>query len=427
MVREIIVRNDSNETLAPPRVRLSFDEEIGMENVWGATAALNGKTVQLTGAEWNASVAPGDRARMAFKGIGKADGITCTVLEEGQDVEVQASAQQQVNQPVSREDEPAADESAPDESSLVEAGSFEVAELIEPVVIEAMPTEESSGDEASTDEVAVDETTDEGEPVEDGSPEGLDAGDAPLDPMAEEPGDEEPSEPADDSGSRVVWSDDAIEAGSPGQRWRGLADTQIIGDCGEGRGKCMEVSYEPTSRGSSRIQTSVDLPEGTDYSVRYDIRFGEGFEFVQGGKLPGLAPSEPTAGCRAASADSWSARPMWRAEGAGQAYYYGQDRSNSCGEGEYGSAGAFKPGQWQTIEMRVRLNSDVVNYDGEITLNVDGQEVSRNDNLRLRTSKSAAANISSFLFSTFYGGADPSWAPSKTTSIRYDNFQVLAN
>ena len=42
----------------------------------------------------------------------------------------------------------------------------------------------------------------------------------------------------------------------------------------------------------------------------------------------------------------------------------------------------------------------------------------------LRLSGNANVNIDKFLFSTFYGGADPSWSPSKTTYVYYDNFSV---
>ncbi|MFK7891177.1 MAG: polysaccharide lyase [Granulosicoccus sp.] len=225
----------------------------------------------------------------------------------------------------------------------------------------------------------------------------------------------------------VVWRDDKINAGSAGQRWRGLNDTQIVADCGGSRGACLEVNYAPTSRGSDRLQTSIDIPPGTDYTLLYDIRFGSNFEFVRGGKLPGLSPQEHTTGCNSARPESWSVRPMWRIAGAAQGYYYGQERSGRCGDGLTSDVGVFKPGQWQEVALRVKLNKRDDSYDGTITLSVDGQEVSRNDFLKLRARITDASKISHMFFSTFYGGSDPSWAPSKTTTIHYDNFRIVDN
>lgn len=234
-------------------------------------------------------------------------------------------------------------------------------------------------------------------------------------------------QPPANTNGRIVWQDDQIDSSSPGDEWRRIDDTRIVADCGSGRGQCLEVSYAPTSRGSDRLQKSIPIPSGTDYTLLYDIRFGDDFEFVRGGKLPGLSPDTHTTGCKPTQAESWSARPMWRASGSAQGYYYGQDRTGRCGDGFRSAAGAFKPGQWQTMALRVKLNSAPDTFDGEVTLRVDGQIVSSNELKRLRSSITDASEISRFFFSTFYGGADSSWAPSKTTTIRYDNFRVVNN
>jgi len=118
---------------------------------------------------------------------------------------------------------------------------------------------------------------------------------------------------------------------------------------------------------------------------------------------------------------------MWRPTGSAQGYFYGQDRTGRCGDGIRSDVNTFKPGQWQTIALRVKLNDSRDNYNGEVTLSVDGRVVSRNDLIRLRSQINDASEISRFFFSTFYGGGDPSWAPSRTTTIRYDNFRIISN
>lgn len=338
VVRRIVVNNDSNRTLVPPRVRLGFNAVVGVDDSWGATATSDGRTVTLTGSDRNATLAAGSSARFVFKGTGSPGTVTCTVLADG--------------------------DSAPTPTLL---------------------------DDASA------------------------------------PPGQSPSVPRSDDTTPVIWRDDEIDAGSPGQKWRGVNDTRIVADCGGERGQCLEVSYVPTDRGSGRLQTAVDIPPGTDYTLLYDIRFGDGFEFVRGGKLPGLAPDVHTTGCKQTSSASWSTRPMWRVEGSAQAYFYGQDRTGNCGDGERSATGAFTPGQWQSVALRVKLNGGESTYDGEVTLVVDGMDVSRNQNVRLRSSIADASEITRFFFSTFYGGADPSWAPTQTTTIRYDDFRVIDN
>ena len=56
--------------------------------------------------------------------------------------------------------------------------------------------------------------------------------------------------------------------------------------------------------------------------LTYDVAFDEGFQFVQGGKLPGLRGGPDTQGCEGGSqangTNCWSTRLMWRTAGAGE-------------------------------------------------------------------------------------------------------------
>jgi len=216
-----------------------------------------------------------------------------------------------------------------------------------------------------------------------------------------------------------------FESYNHNERWLSIDDAKVQDDCRRRGNKCLRVAYRPDDRGSPRLQKKVPIAGGNHYILSYDILFEDGFEFVRGGKLPGLSPSTHTTGCRAAIPNGWSARPMWRANGTAQGYYYGQDRVERCGDGERSSAPAFTPGVWQKIELDVKLNSERSSFDGHVILRVDGAIYSENRNLNMRGGFDDETTINHFFFSTFYGGADPSWAPSKTTYIRYDNFEVM--
>mgnify|MGYP001039440228 CR=1 FL=1 len=219
---------------------------------------------------------------------------------------------------------------------------------------------------------------------------------------------------------------DDFESYQIGDYWPKVNAAKVVDDCGIGgsSNQCIRVTYEPNSKGSSRLTKKIDIPKSDHTILSYDIMFEDGWEFVRGGKLPGLAPEEPTSGCKPIAADSWSARPMWRANGQIQSYYYGQDRSTSCGQGEIGDSFSFEKGKWHNVEVNVKLNDEYNEYGGHVIIKVDGKIVAGDRNLRLRRKYSDDSLVSMFYFNTFFGGNDSSWAPSKTVTALYDNFEV---
>ncbi|SHL81494.1 polysaccharide lyase [Fibrobacter sp. UWH6] len=167
--------------------------------------------------------------------------------------------------------------------------------------------------------------------------------------------------------------------------------------------------------------------------VAYDIQFEPGFEFVKGGKLPGLCGGECyTGGNRPSVGDGWSARIMWRANGAVVQYLYFVDQASTYGDdakwnlGETAEQKHFVPGKWHRVVTRVVMNSvstegtgdknGIVQswFDGELALDLD--------TLRLRDFQDQ--KIDEFYLSTFHGGDDDTWAPSTDVFVRYDNFVV---
>jgi hypothetical protein len=212
-----------------------------------------------------------------------------------------------------------------------------------------------------------------------------------------------------------------------GSTWLKLNDTQIINHCdlGSPNDKCLRVKFIPSDVGSSRLVRRIELPESDHYILKYDLFFEPGFQFIRGGKLPGLGPNNPTTGCQSTSVAGWSVRLMWRSNGSVQNYVYGQDRPNPCGNGEVSSDTVFTTGQWHAVEIDVQLNSGKGIYDGHVITQVDSVIVLESKEIRLRDSMTEDSLISRFMFSTFFGGSDISWAPSKPVYARFDNFRVL--
>lgn len=208
-----------------------------------------------------------------------------------------------------------------------------------------------------------------------------------------------------------------------GSRWLNMDGSEIV-SCGSEHGKCLEVTYTPTSRGSERVNASQPIPASKSYTLNYDVKFDKDFEFVKGGKLPGLAPKKHITGCKDSVPEGWSARMMWGREGKIQPYFYQQDRTSGCGEGTKSENPELIPGQWHALSLRVYVNRYANNSNGFIKVYVDGKLISEHSNLRLRGEESEDSLINKILFSTFHGGSDSSWSPSKKVYAYFDNFAV---
>src|SRR5690606_27041684 len=115
--------------------------------------------------------------------------------------------------------------------------------------------------------------------------------------------------------------------------------------------------------------------------LRYRVRFGNGFDPVRGGKLPGLIGGEANTGGRPSTGtDGWSARMMWRRDLDVVQYVYHADQPTQYGEDfpwNIGGQRRFVPGTWHTIEHRVVMNTPGENdgiiqgwLDGELALDV---------------------------------------------------------
>lgn len=199
-------------------------------------------------------------------------------------------------------------------------------------------------------------------------------------------------------------------------------DLSIAGSGGE---RYLRQRYVPNSKGSPRVQAPVPLRSSDEMWLSYRVYFEPGWQWVKGGKLPGLAGgSLPSGGKGANGRDGFSARLMWRADGRLAVYAYHPDRPRSTGE-DLPLEGRVDTGRWIQITQRVVMNSAPNRRDGIVEMWVDGQQrLSRRD-IRWRTSGSFG--IDSLFYSSFYGGNDRSWGPSGTTYARFDDFKVATS
>jgi|GEM_PF-6384260 len=224
-----------------------------------------------------------------------------------------------------------------------------------------------------------------------------------------------------------------------GLRWKTLpSNGQLVSGASDAyQGRALKVRYPARTLGKNqRVAFASDFKKlGVGYRtsayLRYYVKFHPGFEFVKGGKLPGLAGGEAiTGGNPANGSNGWSTRFMWRQNGTPVVYGYlpgkyaapyGYDfklKNQNSGQED-----RLPVGEWICLEQFVQLN-DVGQANGKIKAWLNGDLGVNVSDATFRTTNNDATKVGQMLFSTFYGGNTDDWAPSKDTHASFDNFII---
>lgn len=160
--------------------------------------------------------------------------------------------------------------------------------------------------------------------------------------------------------------------------------------------------------------------------LSYRIYIPIDFDFAQGGKLPGLAGGTANVGGQVPNGyDGWSARLMFNQNAEVAYYLYYPDQSTEFGEYHYWAIDSVRVhlplGQWVTLTHYVKMNTPK-HRNGRLVAWIDEVKVVSVDSIRFRDTCSLA--IDQILFSTFYGGDSPDWAPQNETYLLFDDFSV---
>ncbi|KAJ9476900.1 Alginate lyase [Pseudozyma hubeiensis] len=200
-------------------------------------------------------------------------------------------------------------------------------------------------------------------------------------------------------------------------------------------------SYTPSAQPVGGTQfyalTPFDLTLASSITFNYSVFFPAGYEFVMGGKLPGMYGGTEGCGGGNDASDCWSTRMAWRTGGLGELYaYLPQDRQNltamlqvppySYVNSDYGISlgrGAFNytTGGWTTISQTITLSSNKTHPNGIVDITVNDVNAIRYDQVYWPTS------IKGILFSTFFGGATKDWATPIDQYSYFKDFSVRIN
>ncbi|KAH8550222.1 hypothetical protein BGW37DRAFT_401163, partial [Umbelopsis sp. PMI_123] len=156
--------------------------------------------------------------------------------------------------------------------------------------------------------------------------------------------------------------------------------------------------------------------------LTYQVAFDNNFPWTLGGKLPGLYGGPPGSGCSGGSqsdgSNCFSLRMMWRAAGAGEAYAYIPHSTELCSapltmcNDEYGvsiSRGMirFKAGAWTKLQIYIETGT-AGQTNGILKVWQDGSLIISRSDLQYHSTN--MIQLSSIMFSTFFGGSTSAYA-----------------
>lgn len=198
-------------------------------------------------------------------------------------------------------------------------------------------------------------------------------------------------------------------------------------------GKAAKIKYPKNGNQStpSGATWETDIGRsGDEMYMSYWVKFDQNFDFVKGGKLPGLAGSTDFP----YGDNGFTTRLMWREGGKLEFYLHGYEVNNSSGAEPYrllwdtaGYHAKVTPGQWHHIEIRQKLNTPG-QRNGILQGWLDGQLVCNDsDNSGVRGAGHSNTKINHLYFSTFFGGSsapESQWQPKTDVFASFDDFIV---
>lgn len=198
-------------------------------------------------------------------------------------------------------------------------------------------------------------------------------------------------------------------------------------------------SYSSQSGGGAQfIQLWNTTSNLQSMILSYEVAFDSGFNFVKGGKLPGLRGGPDVLGCsggkQPTGGDCFSTRLMWRTSGNGEVYAYLRPVNGICDSSQvrcnddFGislnrGSFAFQAGSWNRVTMMVRMNSPNNVANGQLQLFYNDLLAISQNGVQYRNSDSIAS-VSGLFFSTFFGGEDSSWASPTEQHTYFRNFRM---
>ncbi|KAG1890403.1 polysaccharide lyase family 14 protein [Suillus subluteus] len=172
-------------------------------------------------------------------------------------------------------------------------------------------------------------------------------------------------------------------------------------------GPVLQVTYATGTYGSTdsgaqwySLWNTTDGSQFQSMLLSYELAFDSNFNWVQGGKLPGLRGGPDVDDCSGGAepngTNCFSTRIMWRTNSQGEVYAYMLTPNNMCSNSnficnsDYGvsidrGSFDFETGHWSRITILVQLNNDSVVANGNVVLYFNDVQALSQQNLYFRT------------------------------------------
>lgn len=232
--------------------------------------------------------------------------------------------------------------------------------------------------------------------------------------------------------TRAEWARDGFSSTfDVGMGNRTMIDTSVK----RSGGKSLRLFYPAGKISPENSGASADLavPKAREYWLRQWVRFSPDFSWGGtefGGKIGlGLAGGKRCSGGQACDGyNGFTVRFAWGRDGKAILYFYHMGKTGQYGDSFQlspgGSGYAYPRGQWIELKMRVRVNTvsgSTANANGEVQTWVNGTPAGTRTGLQFVRN---ADQINFAYFSSFFGGATQSFAPTRNSYIWYDDVRV---
>ena len=162
--------------------------------------------------------------------------------------------------------------------------------------------------------------------------------------------------------------------------------------------------------------------------MQYDVKFHKDFDFVKGGKMPGLYGGTVHSGCNLPDGtNGFSTRYMWGPDGFFYLYLYAvenESKGYSCGQDNGKGNLQLQKDKWMTMKQFIKLN-DPGQSNGVAAVYVDGVLAIERTDIMYRTTDTL--KIEGILFSTFFGGSALDWRSTKDEKASFRNFRYYSD
>jgi hypothetical protein len=185
--------------------------------------------------------------------------------------------------------------------------------------------------------------------------------------------------------------------------------------------------------GAGGVISRVDVVDGSEYQLSFDMMFDPNFDFSWGGKVGFgfLIGNGYTGGTPGWDGNGGSLRLMWYKNTSTspvilKPYVYYKDQPGTYGN-DFGKAfpasGSVQKGVWYNVKMYVKSNTGS-NTDGRVQMVINGVTVL--DQAIRWTTNDLQRLVKNICFETFRGGAETYWQSTTDGHIYFDNVSWTA-